>query len=328
MTVKDPTELRIVFMGTPEFATESLRRLCEDGYNIAGVVTAPDKKAGRGQKITCSDVKKYALGKNIPVLQPAKLKNQEFLKELKALKPELNIVVAFRMLPEEVWNMPLYGTFNLHASLLPNYRGAAPINHAIINGEKETGVTTFFIDHQIDTGNVLLQKKVQIGPDETAGELHDKLMHVGATLVEKTVDAIALETTESIPQTKLIKPSTRINEAPKIFKEDCRINWSESIDQIHNKIRGLSPYPGAFSELISPEGKKYFIKIYKSKKIKGNCEHTPLELRINNNKEIIVCLSEGYIALQELQLSGKRRMATNEFLRGFPIDKGWSMNPN
>lgn len=328
MESNDPKKLRIVFMGTPEFATASLKKLFEDGFNIVGVVTVPDRKAGRGQKITFSDVKKYALENKIPILQPEKLKDQSFLSELEALKPELSIVVAFRMLPEEVWAMPKYGTINLHASLLPNYRGAAPINHAIINGEKETGVTTFFIDHKIDTGNIILQEKTQIEENEIAGELHDKLMQIGSELLKKTVVEIATEKAKGIPQISLANSSTKLSEAPKIFKDDCKVDWTLPIDQIHNKIRGLSPYPGAFTELISPEGETYTLKIFKSKKNKGNPEGEPFKIRINSNEHIIICLSDGYIQLLEIQLSGKRRMPASEFLRGFPIDKGWSVKPN
>jgi methionyl-tRNA formyltransferase len=239
-------DLRIVFMGTPTFAVESLKALVENGYNVVGVITTPDKPAGRGYRMQASEVKKYALEHDLLLLQPEKLKNEVFLNELKQLKADLQIVVAFRMLPEVVWNMPRLGTFNLHASLLPQYRGAAPINWAIINGEKETGVTTFFLSHEIDTGKIIFREKMPINDDDNAGTLHDKLMKLGAELVLKTVDAVLENSIDTIPQSELISDETILKPAPKIFKETCRINWEDTAENIYNLIRGLSPTPTAW----------------------------------------------------------------------------------
>jgi methionyl-tRNA formyltransferase len=254
-------DLRIVFMGTPEFAVSSLDRLLSAGYNIVAVVTAPDKPAGRGLTLHQSDVKKYALSKGLKILQPEKLRDPDFIEKLTALKPDLQIVVAFRMLPEVIWKLPSLGTFNIHASLLPQYRGAAPINWAIINGEMETGVTTFFLNEKIDAGNIILSETVQISPDENAGELHDRLMHTGADLVVKTIQSIQQNSYKTTEQEKLTIDN--IKSAPKIFKQDCKIDWSKSNDNVYNFIRGLSPYPGAFTEIFSEDGKKFTIKIFR-----------------------------------------------------------------
>lgn len=310
--------MKIVFMGTPEFAVASLSELVRSGCTIAGVVTAPDKPAGRGLQMQTSAVKKYAQEKNIKVLQPEKLKDETFLSELKSLKADLQIVVAFRMLPEVVWKMPQKGTFNLHASLLPQYRGAAPINRAIINGEKETGVTTFFLNHEIDAGQLILQEKISIGEDETAGELHDKLMNVGAKLVLKTVRAI--ENNEVAAKEQSFSSKEVLKSAPKIFKEDCRIDWNKSLLDIHNFIRGLSPYPTAWTELKNMQGEKTQLKIFKSNKeiIKHN--HSNGAILTDKKTFAKVAVTDGFIYLEEIQLSGKKRMNISEFLRGFPLD--------
>ncbi len=303
--------MKIIFMGTPDFAVASLDILVQNGYDIAAVVTAPDKPAGRGQKLSESAVKKYAREKELRILQPEKLKSPEFIQTLQELKADLQIVVAFRMLPEVVWNMPPKGTFNLHASLLPQYRGAAPINWAVMNGEKESGVTTFFLQHEIDTGNILFQKKVSIGENETAGELHDKLMETGRDLVLKTVQAIENNTCKEVPQDDLL-PGETLKHAPKIFKEDCRIDWSKSLDEVHDHIRGLSPYPTAFTEF-----RGLGLKIFKASKLYG----TPVEAAgtfLSDGKNYFhVALPQGYLQLEEIQLEGKKRMNATEFLRGF-----------
>jgi methionyl-tRNA formyltransferase len=303
-------DLRIIFMGTPDFAVPSLAILVEHGYNIVAVITAPDKPAGRGLQVQMSPVKQYALSKNIPVLQPEKLKNPDFLQELKSYNANLQIVVAFRMLPEAVWNMPGIGTFNLHASLLPDYRGAAPINWAVINGEKESGVTTFFLQHEIDTGDIIFQEKVAISDTDTAGTLHDKLSEVGSGLVLKTVNAIAEGEVKTTPQAQ----STANKKAPKIFKDDCRINWDLSVGDIYNFIRGLSPYPGAWTYM----DEKTF-KIYSTAKEQKS--HTDIIGHISTDGKdyIKIAVRDGYIHLLEVQLEGKKRMPVAEFLRGYTI---------
>lgn len=310
--------MRIIFMGTPEFAVASLKALIQSGNEVVGVITVPDKPAGRGQKLSSSAVKQYAEELGIPILQPEKLKNEAFLSELKGLQADLQVVVAFRMLPEVVWNMPKYGTINLHASLLPQYRGAAPINHAILNGETYTGVTTFFLQHEIDTGNILFQEKVAIGEDETAGELHDKLMQVGAELIVKTVEAIKNNTYQAIPQEKLPDfDAENLKAAPKIYKEDGRVHWERSIHEIHNLIRGFSPYPGAFTTL---NGKT--AKIFKSIKEPSNHPENlpaPGTLLSDGKSYLKVAASDGFIHLLNLQLEGKKRMNIDEFLRGFKL---------
>jgi len=293
---------------------------------VVGVITAPDRPAGRGLQPLMSDVKKYAVDKGLRVLQPEKLKDPEFLETLKSLKADLQIVVAFRMLPEVVWNMPPLGTFNLHASLLPQYRGAAPINRAIMNGETESGVTTFFLEQQIDTGKIIFQENVAISPEETAGELHDTLMNLGAELVLKTVQAIQLGNYPQQDQ-KTGEGASMLKEAPKLFKEDCVIHWNHGLEKVHNQIRGLSPYPAAFTELVSPEGKIYSMKIFRSEK--ESTDHTsPVgALKTDGKTFMSIALPGGYILPSEVQLAGKKRMRLQEFLRGFPINEHWRVNP-
>jgi len=303
-------DLRIVFMGTPEFAVASLNALVQAGCNIVGVVTAPDKPAGRGMKLTESAIKKYAVEKGLQVLQPEKLKNPSFLEELQSLHADLQIVVAFRMLPEVVWNMPPLGTINVHGSLLPAYRGAAPINWAIINGEKETGVTTFKLQHQIDTGNILLQESIPIHEDETAGELHDEMKEVGAKLLLKTIKGIAENSIQEIPQR-----NESLNEAqkhaPKIFTETCKIDWTKSTNEIYNLIRGLSPYPTAFTYLQSK-----LLKIYKAKKELKKLQAEPGSYESDGKTYLRFASADGYIEVLDMQLEGKKRMQIEEFLRG------------
>ena len=300
---------RIVFMGTPEFAVASLDALVQAGCNIVGVITAPDKPAGRGMKLTESAVKKYAVEKQLHILQPVKLKDPEFLSALKNLQADLQIVVAFRMLPEVVWNMPPMGTINLHGSLLPQYRGAAPINWAVINGEKETGVTTFKLQHEIDTGDILLQDRFPIGDDETAGEVHDKMKEIGARLLVKTVDGLASGTLTEMPQ-KTDKET--IQHAPKIFTETCKIDWNHSIIAIYNLIRGLSPYPAAFTYLNDK-----MLKIYKAKKELHPAPKPAGTFETDHKTYLKFAGSDGYIFVTELQLEGKKRMTIEEFLRGY-----------
>jgi len=310
-------DLRVVFMGTPDFAVESLRILVENNYNIVGVITAPDKPSGRGQKINQSAVKKYADANGLKTLQPTNLKSQEFLAELKALNANLQIVVAFRMLPEAVWNMPELGTFNLHASLLPQYRGAAPINWAIINGEKETGVSTFFLQHKIDTGDIITQEKVSIGTNETAGELHDKLMDIGCKLVLKTVQSIEKEDINSQAQNE----NQELKEAFKIFKPFCKIDWNKSIEDIHNHIRGLSPYPTAFTELKNKETNEIIsCKIFRSEIIMDEHQY-PIGTIITSKRELKIAVKDGYINILELQMAGKKRMELSALLNGVDFSK-------
>lgn len=313
-------DLRIVFMGTPEFAVESLKALVENGYNVTAVITMPDKPAGRGYQLQQSAVKKYAIEKGLPVLQPEKLKDEVFLNALKALHADLQIVVAFRMLPEVVWNMPPLGTFNLHGSLLPQYRGAAPINWAIINGEKETGVTTFFLTKEIDTGEIIFQDRIPIGENENAGEIHDKLMHTGAALVVKTVDAICKGNYQTTVQNEFISDPALLKTAPKIFKETCRINWNESSKDIFNLIRGLSPYPGAWAELISSDNKSLAVKIYKGEKITAMHKHSPGSIVTDGKSYLDVAVKDGYIRILKLQLPGKKAMEVPELLRGHKLE--------
>lgn len=302
--------LRIVFMGTPDFAVGVLDTLVQNKYNVLSVVTVADKPAGRGKKLRASAVKEYAIEHRIPVLQPVKLKEENFLKSLKTLKADLFIVVAFRMLPKEVWKMPKIGTFNLHASLLPAYRGAAPINWAIIKGERETGVTTFFIDEKIDTGAILLQSKVSIASCETAGVLHDKLMNSGSDLVLKTVDLIATNKYETKKQ-----PAIAQSNAPKLFKENTKIDWDQPLQTIYNFVRGLSPFPAAWSR-FEMRGETLVIKIfqsfpeYTSHQFKNGTIHT-------TNKTLKIAVRDGFLVVEQLQLSGKRRMDTKSLLNGF-----------
>jgi len=307
------SKLKIIYSGTPEFAVEPLKKLVDNGYDIVAVITAPDKPAGRGMHLRHSAVKEFALKHGLNILQPAKLKDTGFLESVRKLHADLHIVVAFRMMPEELWSMTPMGTFNLHASLLPQYRGAAPINRAIMNGEKETGVTTFFLRHEIDTGDIILSEKVGISENENAGELHDKLMHIGANLVLKTVELIESGKASTHPQ----QPDTRLKTAPKIFKDDCRIDWNKSAHEIFNQIRGLSPYPGAYTTLISKEGKETGLKIFKSVKTESDIKTTPGEITSDQKNYVRIGCANGNIEITEVQLEGKRKMNIQEFLRGF-----------
>lgn len=316
-------DLKIIFMGTPEFAVSSLRRLVENKLNVVAAVSPPDRPAGRGHKLQASAVKKYALSEGIPVLQPEKMKDPSFLDELASYHADLFIVVAFRMLPKEVWQMPALGTFNLHGSLLPQYRGAAPINRAIMNGEKTTGVTSFFIDEKIDTGNVILKASCSIGDNETAGELHDRLMHIGADLVLETVEKIAEGNVNAQSQENFYDNAAELNDAPKIFKSDCKIDWNQNAASIHNHIRGLSPYPASWTKLIDQEtGKELVVKIFKSR-IDNNkkSNHEIGTIISDHRKQLSVACKDGFIVVDELQMAGKKRMKTEDFLRGFSIEK-------
>ena len=309
--------MRIVFMGTPEFAVESLNILVENKYNVVGVITMPDKPSGRGHKMQCSAVKQYALEHNLPVLQPEKLKEESFLEELKLLNADLQIVVAFRMLPEVVWNMPQYGTFNLHASLLPQYRGAAPINWAIINGEKETGATTFFLTHEIDTGKIILQEKIAIADTDDAGIVHDKLMSMGAEMVKKTVDLLMEGKIEGIDQSQFIHPETELKAAPKIFKETCEIQLSWTIDKVYNFVRGLSPYPAAWIDLQFPgQSDNMTLKVFESEK-ETEQHNMPVGTIVTDGKKFAkIAFTDGFIQLKSVQAPGKKRMDIGELLRG------------
>ncbi|MGN6265427.1 MAG: methionyl-tRNA formyltransferase [Ginsengibacter sp.] len=300
--------LRIIFMGTPEFAVPSLDLLYKAGYNIVSVVTAPDKPAGRGMKLSESEVKKYAVKNNLKVLQPDKLKDPDFIEELRQLNADLQVVVAFRMLPEMVWKMPPLGTINLHASLLPQYRGAAPINWAIINGEKETGVTTFKLQQEIDTGNILLQEKIKISHNETAGTLHDKMKSVGAAILLKTIQQLLNGSLHEHPQ----HHTTSLHPAPKIFSKDCKINWDQNVDDVFNFIRGLSPYPAAFTFL---QGKK--LKIFSGEKQQQAGLKSAGDYVTDNKSYLKFAAKDGYISIKELQLEGKKRMDVVDFLRGW-----------
>lgn len=319
MTGKD---LRIVFMGTPDFAVASLAALVDNGYRVVGVVTAPDRPAGRGQKIQQSAVKTYALSKQLPVLQPEKLRDENFLAELRSLEPDLQIIVAFRMLPEAVWKMPRLGTFNLHGSLLPRYRGAAPLNWAIINGDDESGVTTFLLKQEIDTGNILYREKVPVPHDLTVGELHDQLMVTGAGLVLKTTDALAEGTVVPIPQDQLETDPERLH-APKIYKEDCRIDWHLTSVAIHNKIRGLSPYPTAWTEITATGKDPLSLKLFRTVPECCNQGEEPGTILSDQRKWMKIATGDGYVRITDLQLAGKKRMGIEEFLRGFPNIAGF-----
>jgi methionyl-tRNA formyltransferase len=297
-------------MGTPEFAVTTLRALLESGFNVVAVITAPDKPAGRGLKLGESAVKQYAIKKDIPVLQPERLKDPGFLDILKSFRPDIQVVVAFRMLPEQIWAMPPLGTINLHGSLLPQYRGAAPINRAIMNGDTKTGVTTFKLQQQIDTGNILLTEEIPIGPDETAGELHDRMKEIGAALVVRTLRGLFDGTLEGKPQ-EISDPST-LKTAPKIFTADCEINWNDQISKIYNQVRGLSPFPGAFTSL---KGKS--LKIFRSSSEKNLQPGSPGEMETDGKNWMRFSASDGYIYAEEIQLEGKKKMTIREFLKGF-----------
>jgi len=312
-------DLKIIFMGTPNFAVATLDAILNHGYNVVGVVTSPDKPAGRGQKMHESAVKKFAKNKGLPILQPARLKNEKFLEALNALEPNLQVVVAFRMLPEIVWGLPEYGTFNLHASLLPNYRGAAPINWAIINGETKTGVTTFFIDNKIDTGELIMQKEVSVDPNETAGTLHDKLMILGSELVIETINSIENNTVITTSQSE----NKDYKSAPKLHKDTCKIDWNDSIENIFNKIRGLSPYPAAWSDLIN-DGASFQIKLFNAEMKLEVHDLEPGKLVVTK-KELSVAVRNGFIFLTEIQLPGKRRMDVKSLLNGFSFNSNAKM---
>ncbi|MDH6354397.1 methionyl-tRNA formyltransferase [Dysgonomonas sp. PH5-45] len=318
----DKKDLRIVYMGTPDFAVESLRVLVENGYNVVGVVTMPDKPSGRGHKIQYSPVKKYALENNLPLLQPEKLKDENFLADLRAWNADLQIVVAFRMLPEAVWNMPRLGTFNLHASLLPQYRGAAPINWAVINGETETGVTTFFLTHEIDTGKIILQEKTPIAQSDNVGKIHDRLMTIGSLLVRKTVDLILENKIETIPQEQFYKNESELKAAPKIFKETCRINWAQPTEKVYNLIRGLSPYPAAWTELHSPDKEPVNVKIYEAEVIRTDKKQAAGSIFTDGKGYIDIACTDGMIRVLSIQMPGKKAMKTDELLRGYKFTEG------
>ena len=311
-------DLRIVYMGTPDFAVESLRCLVEGGYNVVGVITMPDKPAGRGHKLQFSPVKQYALEHSLPLLQPEKLKDEAFVEALREWKADLQIVVAFRMLPEVVWNMPRLGTFNLHASLLPQYRGAAPINWAVINGDTETGITTFFLRHEIDTGKVIQQVRIPIADTDDVGIVHDKLMMLGGKLVTETVDAILNDAVKPIPQEEMAVVG-ELRPAPKIFKDTCRIDWNQPVKRIYDFIRGLSPYPAAWSELVQPDGETVVMKIFETEKIIQSHQLTPGTLLTDGKTYIHVAAADGFIGICALQLPGKKRLKTDELLRGFRL---------
>lgn len=312
-------DLRIVFMGTPDFAVGVLEKMIANNMNIVGVITAPDRPAGRGRKVNESAVKKYAISQQLKVLQPTNLKDEGFLQELESLQANLQVVVAFRMLPEQVWAMPQYGTFNLHASLLPQYRGAAPINWAIINGEDKTGVTTFFIDEKIDTGAIIAKKEVEITANETAGSLHDKLMHLGSDLVVDTIHRIAQDTAEAIPQ-----PVDEIlKDAPKLTPENTRIDWAQSGKTIENLIRGLSPYPVAWTELTM-ENDLSKVKIYAADFIEEPHEKSPGQI-LSDKKTLKIACRDGYLSVKEIQLPGKRKMDIQSLLNGFTFSDGSKM---
>ena len=309
-------DLRIVFMGTPEFAVESLRALVEGGYSVAGVVTMPDKPTGKHQSVLqASAVKQYAVSQNLPVLQPEKLKDPEFIEQLRTWNADLQIVVAFRMLPEVVWDMPRLGTFNLHASLLPQYRGAAPINWAIINGEKETGVTTFFLTHEIDTGQIIFREKIPIADTDNAGDIHDRLMHLGARVVVQTVNAIMDNAVHPIPQSELMT-GEELKPAPKIFKETCCIQWDQPTKTVYDFIRGLSPYPGAWTELTTSQGDTLSLKIFEAEKIVRSHDLSPGSIVLDGRRQLDVSTADGFIRVKNLQLAGKKRMGVGDFLRG------------
>ncbi|MFO7614896.1 MAG: methionyl-tRNA formyltransferase [Bacteroidales bacterium] len=316
---------RIIFFGTPEFAVDSLEILIREDYDIAAVVTAPDQPAGRGRNIQQPAVKQSALLYDITVLQPVNLKDPAFIGELENLRADLFVVVAFRMLPEAVWQMPPLGAFNLHASLLPQYRGAAPINHAIINGETETGLTTFFLQQRIDTGEIILQEKMTIGPDETAGELHDRMKTKGASLVLKTVKIIESGNIPTTKQHSLAPPGTILKTAPKIFREDCRLDWTVHLKNIYDKVRGLSPSPAAFFNLISPDGTTHQVKIHRARLSFEYHELTVPKIVTDGKDDLGIAVNGGILQILELQLAGKRAMLTGEFLKGFRLNSDWEV---
>ena len=320
-------DLRIVFMGTPEFAVETLQRLVEGGYNVVAVVTQPDKPVGRHQDtLQPSQVKQYALSKGLPVLQPVKMKDPEFVEELRSYKADLQVVVAFRMLPEVVWGMPRFGTFNVHAALLPQYRGAAPINWAVINGETQTGVTTFFLDHDIDTGRIIMQKPFEIKEDYNVENVYDGLMKLGADIAVETIDRI-LEgdgKVESLAQEDMIPVGTELRPAPKIFKETCEINWNQEAKKVYDFVRGLSPVPGAWTTLVAPDGKETVLKIYAAA-LTGESSTGEIGSLSAQKNHLKVATANGLLELTEVQLSGKKRMKAADFLNGFRDLTGYSV---
>lgn len=308
---------RIVFMGTPDLAVHILDAIIGSDYNVAGVVTAPDKPAGRGRKLQASPVKHYALEHKLPLLQPEHLKNEDFLRQLELLAPDLQVVVAFRMLPEAVWSLPALGTFNLHASLLPDYRGAAPINRVLMNGEKITGVTTFLIDHMIDTGNILLREEIPVSEYETAGSLHEKVKITGAKIVLQTIKALSEGSIRPVNQDTLITPGKKLNKAPKIYKEDCLIDWNQPCEKAVNLIHGLSPVPGAFCFVEEEDKEPMMIKIFAARCEKEPHRYEAGTLLTDNKKNLRFATPDGFVRVLELQIPGKRKMQTDELLRGF-----------
>lgn len=308
----DKEDLRIVFFGTPEFAVESLDALVRNNFNIVGVVTMPDKIAGRGHKLYQSDVKRYAVENNLYLLQPEKLKDQGFIDTLRSLDADLFIVIAFRMLPREVWQMPRLGTFNLHASLLPKYRGAAPINRAVMNGDTETGVTTFFLKHEIDTGDMIMQKKIEILPEDNVGDVYDRLMHLGADMVVETVKSISDGTLTTTPQ-----PEGEFTPAPKIFKEDCRIDWKRRAMDIHNQVRGLSPYPAAWTIVVEESGRPLESKIFETKLTDIKCTDVECGTLKKEGKQLLAACGDKWLEILSIQPAGKKRMAAEAFLLGY-----------
>ena len=308
--------MKVVFMGTPDFAVSSLNAICQAGYNVVGVVTVPDRQTGRGLKVTYSPVKQYALDHQLPLLQPEKLRDEQFQATLRSWDADIFVVVAFRMLPQSVWAMPLMGTFNLHASLLPQYRGAAPINWAIINGEKQTGVTTFFLDHDIDTGRIIRQNPFDVPDDANVEYVYDGLMKLGAELAIETVDAIIAGDghVDSLPQEEMIPVGEELHQAPKIFKETCEIDWNKTVKQCHDFVRGLSPIPGAWANVTLPDGRETVMKIYKAQKTDRKAE-APGTLHAEKN-HLYISASDYQLEILEVQLAGKKRMAARDFVNG------------
>ena len=314
----DKKDLKIVYMGTPEFAVESLKCLVEGGYNVVGVVTMPDKPMGRhGSVLQASPVKQYAVSQGLRVLQPVNLKDELFVEELRSLQADLQIVVAFRMLPEVVWNMPHWGTFNLHASLLPQYRGAAPINWAVMNGDTETGITTFFLKHEIDTGDIIQQVKVPIADTDNVEIVYDKLMKLGGKLVVETVDMILDGTIKAIPQEDIAQPGVELRPAPKIFKETCRIDWNIGVKKVYDFVRGLSPYPAAWTEICTPDGNRQVLKVFETGKIFENHKKQAGTIETDGKNSLRVVVEDGYVDLLSIQVAGKKRMPVTDFLRGY-----------
>lgn len=310
-------DIRIVYMGTPDFAVPALDQLVTQGYNVVGVITMPDKAIGRHhEQLQASPVKQYAIQHGIPVLQPEKLKDEDFLEQLRALQADLQIVVAFRMLPQVVWDMPRLGTFNLHAALLPQYRGAAPINWSIIHGDTQTGITTFFLDHEIDTGRIILQQAVPIADEDCVEDVHDRLMTLGADLVQRTVDLIISEQANAVPQEQFMTDEP-LRPAPKIFRETCEIHWNQlTTKQAYDFIRGLSPYPAAWTTLVTPQGQEQVLKIYRTQKIFEQPDLPVGTLDTDGKTYLRIALSDGWLQLLEVQVSGKKRMQIADFLRG------------